>query len=76
MDPIEKKAINEKLANAITAALDLEMAFKVYSYRITSPEQFIERVETIFKQWDEEVSRIDRQHKSATQPAEVVKIEE
>lgn len=72
MDPIEKKALNEKLANSITLALDIERDFKIYSYRIISPEQFVERVETLFKQWDEELSRIERQHQQSTEPAQIV----
>lgn len=38
------QAEQDTLAAAINTALEIEMAFKLYSYRVATPEQFMTRV--------------------------------
>lgn len=44
--------MQNKLASCIRVCLELESAFKLYSYRITTPELFMEMVETTVKYLD------------------------
>lgn len=43
----DKNAIDIKLSAAILLAIDAESNFKLYSYRICPPEQFIARMDEI-----------------------------
>ena len=53
MEEVDQKSQIDKqqhdLKNAITLALEVKMAFELYSYRITSAEMFIERVNNLVK---------------------------
>lgn len=51
----DKKRIdefNKKLSDAISFTIDAEAAFKLYSYRCISPEQFVARFEAIKKGYE------------------------
>lgn len=46
MEKLKKLTPQEQdlLGQAINTALEMEMAFKLYSYRVATPEQFMDRV--------------------------------
>jgi len=47
-----REAFNQKLAVAITSAIEMETAFKLYSYRIISPEVYMDRINQIIKNYE------------------------
>lgn len=42
-----KEVLNANVSCAILASLDLEMNFKLYSYRVITPEQFLDRAKMV-----------------------------
>lgn len=49
-DEVNKKDfVNKHLPQAIMLAVELESAFKLYSYRILTPEQFIARTNELVR---------------------------
>lgn len=47
------------LGQAINAALEIEMAFKLYSYRVATPEQFMDRVGDLAGYYLTEVKKLN-----------------
>lgn len=45
----EKDDFNKKLSSSITVAIDVESAFRMYSYRIVPPEVYISRITEILE---------------------------
>lgn len=45
----EKQERNAKLGKCIAIALEIEMNFKMYSYRIISPEVFMGKTQELFE---------------------------
>lgn len=55
-DPIEQQQFDRELSAAITTALSLKMEFELYTFRIQSPESFIERTKAILEAFQETIS--------------------
>lgn len=49
MDPIQDQKQQKNLSAAITTCLSLETEFKLFSYRIIPPDQFIGRCREIME---------------------------
>lgn len=53
MDPIDQRLQNKLASASITLAIELDSAFKLYSFRIIEPERYIEGVKQVVKEYHE-----------------------
>lgn len=55
----QKQKDEDRLGSAIKLVINLESAFKLYSYRCMGHESFMENVKTCVGEWYDEVSKLD-----------------
>ena len=52
--------LNQELSTTITLSLEIETNFKMFTYRIISPEDFVSRAETLLEIFKKELTEAEK----------------